>query len=103
MPNGAIRKIAKASSAVDKWRELQKSVNTRRGSLTWMDCPSQELVEVAASVTEDGAALLLSKTSDGGALVLRVIVDRESVPFYAPDMAALNALLLEVGEMFRKP
>lgn len=88
-------------SAVDKYKDLQKRTAQARGSLTWADAPAEELLAMIASVTGDGAAVLLAVTSDGGALVVRTIVDKESVPFYAPDMASLNNLLMEVGEMFK--
>lgn len=87
---------SKPSSAAEKYRKLQEQSTRDRGSLKWSDCPSEELVDMVAAVTEDGAAILLAKTSDGGALVVRVIADKESVPFYAPDMAALNHLLMEI-------
>lgn len=92
---------SKPSSAVEKYKQLQRQVNVSKGSLTWSDCPEEELRDMIASVTEDGAAILLAKTSDGGALVVRCIVDKESVPFYAPDTASLNLLMQEVAEMFR--
>lgn len=68
-----------------------------------MDADSDDLRDTVASVTEDGAAVLLAKTSDGGALVLRVIADRESVPFYAPDMASLTQMMSDVRDLNAKP
>lgn len=99
--HSSVSKVPASPSAVEKYRQLQRGVAASRGSLTWNDCPEEELRDMVANVTEDGAAILLAKTSDGGALVVRCIVDKESVPFYAPDMAALNLLLREVVEMFR--
>lgn len=90
-----------AHSAASKYKKLQQDAASNRGSLTWADCPADELRDMIVSVTEDGAAILLAKTSDGGALVVRMIADRESVPFYAPDMASLNHLLMEVASLFK--
>lgn len=103
MKDGASRPGSKPSSAFEKYRSLQKDVAVNRGSLTWADCPAEEMIAMVAAVTEDGAAILLAKTSDGGALVVRVIADRESIPFYAPDTASLNNLLMEIGNMGNKP
>lgn len=90
-------------SAADKYRKMQREAASRRGALTWSDADSDDLRDTVASVTEDGAAVLLAKTSDGGALVLRVIADRESVPFYAPDMASLNEMMREVRDLNAAP
>lgn len=91
------------SSAAAKYKKLQKEAASRRGSLTWTDADPEDLRDTVASVTGDGAAILLSVTSDGGALVLRILADRESVPFYAADMAALNAMMQEVRDLNASP
>lgn len=95
------KSFSQKSSAVDKYRELQQRQAKARGALTWGDAPAEDLRDMIACVTADGAAILLSVTSDGGALVVRTIVDKESVPFYAPDTASLNSLMSEVQEMFK--
>lgn len=89
-------------SAAAKYKQMQKEAASRRGALTWTDADAEDLRDTVASVTEDGAAVLLAKTSDGGALVLRIIADRESVPFYAPDMASLNEMMREVRDLNAK-
>lgn len=76
---------------VSKW--MAASLAPERGKLTWWDAPAEELRDAIASATEDGAAVLLSKTSDGGALHIQIWSGVDRPKFYAPDMATLNALL----------
>lgn len=82
----------------DKYAAAQLS--TRKGGLTWADCSPTDLTAAAAAVTEDGAALLLSKTSDGGALLIQVL-DGASKPKWYPasrqDLHEVLHLLTEVA------
>jgi hypothetical protein len=83
---------APSSNGRSKWAKAIEG--QRKGSLTWADCGPEDLIAAIAHVTEDGAALLLSKTSDGGALMVQVLVTRDDRPkFYAASMAELNELL----------
>lgn len=54
----------------DKYAKL--GIGEERGKLTWGSADANLLRAAVAAVTEDGAALLLTKTSDGGALCLQV-------------------------------
>jgi hypothetical protein len=86
--NGRKNGVDKAN----KWAAAM--LDTRKGSLTWADCGAEDLLAAVAHVTEDGAALLLARTSDGGALMVQVLVGAGDRPkFYAASMAELNELL----------
>jgi hypothetical protein len=81
-----------SSSPPNKWQAAMDA--HRKGSLSWADCGPEDLVAAVAHVTEDGAAVLLSKTSDGGALMVQVLVGVGDRPkFYAASMMELNELL----------
>lgn len=80
------------TAAANKWAAAM--LDTRKGCLSWADCGAEDLLAAVAHVTEDGAALLLSKTSDGGALMVQVLVGVGDKPkFYAASMQELNELL----------
>lgn len=89
---------ALSNGASDKW-----STNltlSSRGKVTWMDADPQMLLAAVAAVTEDGAALLFSRTSDGGALALTVLVDGAAHKLYPASVAELREalqLLVKIG------
>lgn len=82
----------KNSTAWNRWQALKES--TARGGLTWSDANGETLLAAIASVTAEGAALLLGKTSDGGALMIRIIDNDVSTPFYPADLPSLNDVLM---------
>lgn len=67
-----------------------------KGSLTWMDADPEDLRECIAAVTEDGAAILLSRTSDGGALMMQVLAEHSKPKWYPVTMQMLTETLMEV-------
>lgn len=86
-PNGD----AHSNAGWDKW--LEATLTPEKGKLTWRDADPEDLVDAIAAATEDGAAVLLSKTSDGGALAVQVWAGTQRVKFYAAEMAQLTAIL----------
>lgn len=102
---GDVRPIAKNGSKKgqregDKWENL--FLDKGSGRITWNDCDPQSLLDAVAAATEDGAAVLLSKTSDGGALVVRILTDQGSTPFYPASAAALSEVLAMIVEVAGK-
>lgn len=92
LDQSAKRSNGSPSTKATKWAAAM--LGTRKGSLSWSDCGAQDLLDAVAHVTEDGAALLLARTSDGGALMVQVLVGVGDRPkFYAASMAELNELL----------
>lgn len=67
----------------------------------WRDAPAEDLLECVATVTEDGAALLLSVTSDGGALVMQVWNGAGRHKLYPATPAELNEALRLVTDIAR--
>lgn len=73
------------------WEQVLHKKERNRASWTWAD--GEVLLDALVSVTEDGAALLLSKTSDGGALALQIWSGTARHKFYPVSSAELNELL----------
>lgn len=81
-----------SSGAASKYAEAMKELRGR--SLSWADVGPEELQDAIAHVTEDGAALLFSKTSDGGALMIQALNGAGNKPkFYAVSLGEAHALL----------
>lgn len=64
-----------------------------RGNLSWRDASAELLREAIASATEDGAALLVSKTSDGGALTIHVLAGGTTHKLYPATEQELSEAL----------
>lgn len=88
-------------TAIDKWNRLVEA--TGRSSVTWNDADPTMLRDAVAAATEDGAALLFAKTSDGGALVVKVINDKKSVPLYPASTQSLHSTLELIAQIANKP
>lgn len=82
---------------VDKWERM--AATKRSDRLRWEHADAGDLLACVAAVTEDGAALLLSKTSDGGALVLQVLNGGPPLKRYPANMAELTEYLSEITEI----
>lgn len=80
----------------DQWEARLAERN--RGRLTWADAGAEDLLAAVASVTEGGAALLLSKTSDGGALVIHLLVGTVRHKLYPASVAELNEALALIAQ-----
>lgn len=75
----------------DKWEALKSENDSGKASWTWAG--ADDLLEAVAAVTADGAALLLSRTSDGGALVLQVWNGDGRHKLYPATVSELNEAL----------
>jgi hypothetical protein len=85
------------SNGRDKWSDRIET--ERRGRVQWADCSAEDLLDAVAAVTEDGAALLLSTTSDGGALSIHVLTGHGTHKLYPATQAELNAALMMITEI----
>lgn len=82
---------SRGGNGSDKYSARLQSEN--RGNCTWLDADPQCLLDAVASVVADGAALLLSKTSDGGALVIQVWTGTQRHKLYPATSTELNMAL----------
>lgn len=67
-----------------------------RDAISWADADGSTLQDAIATATEAGAGLLLSKTSDGGALTLIVFWKSKKLKYYPVDAEKLNELLTDL-------
>lgn len=88
---------ARVQEVANKWASIM--LRPEKGNLTWADADPQDLQDAIAAATEDGAAVLFSKTSDGGALHVQVWAGTERPKFYAADMATLTAILTLIQDV----
>lgn len=66
------------------------------GALSYCDADLDLLSQCIEAVTQSGDALLFSRTSDGGALSVRVLSGGRTHAFYPTSFTALNELLTEI-------
>lgn len=78
-----------------KWKESQDPIS-------WSCADARCLQAAIAAVTEDGAAVLFSKTSDGGALALQIMAGPERYKYYLADSTEVDDLLREMG-VYKNP
>lgn len=95
-------KLKKSDQAAES-KYGKAKISSSKGGLTWLDVDAEQLKKVAAAVIEDGAALLLAKTSDGGALVIRVVDDVGSHAWYPASEDRLASDLQEIGQAAINP
>lgn len=98
MPRATAKVTDLRQARSDRYGQLTHSES--RGGLTWVEADATLLRSAAAAVTEDGAALLLTKTSDGGALCIQVWTgtDRHKLyPASATELREALQLIIEIA------
>lgn len=75
-----------------RWAKLKAQATDTPGC-SWDWAPSELLADAIVSVTGDGAALLLSKTSDGGALSLTILDGTHRLKWYPASEPELRDIL----------
>lgn len=86
-------------NGANKWGTV--SALTEKGSVSWEDADAALLKAALVSATEDGAALLLSKTSDGGALAIHVLHGTSRSKLYpasAQELKEALQLIYQIGQ-----
>lgn len=83
------RKDLKGDS--DKWQALYGA--QAKDTLTWGDVDPMKLKQAVAAATEDGAALLLARTSDAGALLIQVFTQKGKPKLYSSSVSELHEKL----------
>lgn len=85
---------ATPNPAVSKYAGLAEASGT--GAVTWEEVNGPLLKQAIVAATEDGCALILSKTSDGGALSITVLAGPERIKKYAKSADLANSVLQEL-------
>ena len=66
------------------------------GVVSWEEVDGRLLKAAVCATTEDGCAIILSKTSDGGALSITLLAGPERVKKYAKDAQLAESILQEL-------
>lgn len=69
-----------------------------RATISWSAGPTESMRDFIARITDNGAAVLFSRTTDGGALVLQVLAGQERSKEYITepgDIVACMSWLVE--------
>ena len=83
-----------------KGRDYSGSGGVREGGLvSYLDADAKSLQECVESVTLAGDAVLFARTSDGGALSVRILSGGRTFAHYPASAAELSALLSELIEL----
>jgi hypothetical protein len=90
-------KDATANPAVSKYARL--SERDAGVPITWEDVDGRLIKAALVAATEDGAALIFSKTSDGGALSITVLAGAARDKLYAKSVEAAEATLREIATL----
>lgn len=80
--------------AVSKYAALSEGAAS--GDISWADVSGPLIKQALAAATDDGCALIFSKTSDGGALSLTVLAGKERSKLYAKTTDIAESLLHEL-------
>lgn len=83
---------------VDKWNEGLRELHSK-GKCSWSDAGAEDLKAAIVAATEDGAALLFSRTIDGGALSLQILSGAGRNKLYPASVAEINEALALVVDI----
>lgn len=85
---------ARMRAEANKWEQL--GLFQEGPKLTWGDVGDEELRDMVDSVVAEGSALLLARTSDGGALVIQVLSGQGRHKLYPATVAELHEAVAKV-------
>lgn len=80
--------------AVSKYASL--GAGDSAGAISWQDVSGPLIKQALAATTDDGCALIFSKTYDGGALSLTLLAGTERIKKYAKSTELAESLLREI-------
>lgn len=81
----------KPRTKLDRWGSMKWKGSQE--PISWSCAEPRVLQDAIVGATEDGAAVLLSKTSDGGALALQILSGSERYKYYLADSVEVDDLL----------
>ena len=76
----------------------QRNWKSGRSSISWSGGPSDSMRAAIGRITDNGAAVLFSRTLDGGALSIQVLAGDERSKEYITDAGDIVACLNWLGE-----
>lgn len=90
-------KDATENPAVSKYARLAE--RNAAASISWEEVDGRAIKAALVAATEDGCALIFSKTSDGGALSLTILAGATRNKLYAKTAGQAESQLLELNAL----
>jgi len=87
-------KDATANPAVSKYAAMAEGNGA--GEVSWQEVSGPAIKQAIAAATEDGCALIFSKTSDGGALSLTILSGPDRIKKYGKSAGLMESVLAEL-------
>lgn len=87
-------KDATSNPAISKYARLSESASA--GPVGWEEVDGRLIKAALVAATEDGCALIFSKTSDGGALSVTLLAGQDRHKKYAKSAELAESLLHEL-------
>lgn len=81
--------------------DLIQSASRATGTVRWVDVKAELITMAINAVTEDGDAIILSKTTDGGALVITLLMDKDRAKIYCTTEGEANVELEGIIDAYR--
>lgn len=83
---GLSDKTGRDGTGASKWKSKHKTIS-------WSGGPPESLRDAIGAITDNGAAVLFSRTPDGGALVFKVFAGTDTTKEYVTELGDIIALL----------
>ena len=93
-------KNGQTNPAVSKLAKLQSAGGGV--AISWADVSGPALKAAIVAATEAGGAVILSKTSDGGALSITLLAGKERTKHYVKSTELATSLLEEIRAVFNE-
>lgn len=81
-------------NGTDRWERLRGTQSLH--AVTWADADVEMLRRAVMAVVEDGGAIILGRTSDGGALMVQILHGQGRVKIYPASQDELDTALMEI-------
>lgn len=88
---------SKQPSKLAKYAKL--SSKRSPNAMQWSECDPEWVLKALHAVAEEGGALILGKTRDGGALAITLLFDGNKTTFYASDRKAAYDVLKDLADV----
>ena len=73
--------------------------NRNPNAIQWQEADASWVLDAVNAVAEEGGALILGKTRDGGALAVTLLYEGSKTNFYANDRKSLYDILKDLAEV----
>lgn len=93
-PTGKAQAAPKPSKLA-KYAKLSPKYNPN--AVKWEEADASWLLDAVNAVAEEGGALILGKTRDGGALAVTLLYEGSKTNFYANDRKSLYDILKDLA------